>query len=297
MIVGSGPTEKLKLEIGDEFFSTHGLEENPDLAHDHGSHFVVTGILHPTGTVLDQLILCTPMTIWKVHEHDTASDTHTHIENETQSSSAHPTTLIDTGQIQILSGRIIDTLRSNPDREITSVLIRYKNRTSIPSLNLLRNINQNTGLMAASPLYEINRLYSMMGSGAEAIRYLAILIAIVAAVSVFISLYTSLKDRRYEMALMRVSGAGPGKIWWMIIAEGLWIPALGVLIGLFLGHTGMILAGDRFEKNYHYSFSGTVWLLSETYIIIGALLIGFLASIIPAIQGSHTELHRTLAEN
>lgn len=298
VLVGSVPAEKLNLNIGDEFFSTHGLEENPDLAHDHGSHFIVKGILHSTGTVLDQLILCTPMTIWKVHEHDTESLTeHSESKTEINKTIAHPTILIDSGQIQILSQSIIDTLRSNPDKEITSLLIRFKNRTSIPSLNLLRNINLNTGLMAASPSYEINRLYSMMGSGAEAIRYLAILIAIVAAVSVFISLYTSLKERRYEMALMRVSGAGPGKIWWMIIAEGLWISALGVLIGLFLGHTGMMLAGDILEKSYHYAFSGAVWLLDEIYIIIGALLIGFLASMIPAIQGSHTELHRTLAEN
>ena len=99
------------------------------------------------------------------------------------------------------------------------------------------------------------------------------------------------------MALMRVSGAGPGKIVWMIIAEGIWISALGILIGLILGHSGMMLAGDILEKNYHYSFSGTVWLWEEMYIIIGALFIGFLASIIPAIQGSHTELHKTLAEN
>ena len=75
VVTGSDVADKLHLHIGDEFYSTHGLEDNPDLAHDHGHPFVVKGILQPTGTVLDQLILTTPQTVWKVHEHDsTATD-------------------------------------------------------------------------------------------------------------------------------------------------------------------------------------------------------------------------------
>src|SRR5688500_15298914 len=81
VLVGQTAAEKLNLKIGDEFFSTHGLEDNPDLAHDHGAPFVVKGILHSTGTVLDQLLLCTPMTIWKVHEHDSVAE-HSHSHNE-----------------------------------------------------------------------------------------------------------------------------------------------------------------------------------------------------------------------
>ena len=136
-----------------------------------------------------------------------------------------------------------------------------------------------------------------MVSGADAVKYLAILIAMVAAISVFISLYTSLKERRYEMALMRVSGAGPGKILWMIIGEGLWIAILGVIIGLILGHLGMTLAGNILAKNYHYQFTGWMWLEEELFIVAGALAIALLAAVIPAIQGSRTELHKTLAEN
>jgi len=135
-----------------------------------------------------------------------------------------------------------------------------------------------------------------MGSGADAIQYMAILIAIVAAISIFISLYTSLKERRYEIAIMRVSGAGPGKIFSMIIGEGLWIAILGLLLGLLLGHVGMTLAGSILEKSYRYHFTGWYWVNTEIYIIIGSILLGLLAAIIPAIQGSRTELHKTLAE-
>ncbi len=300
VLVGNDVASKLHLHIGDHFYSTHGLEENPDLSHDHGAPFVVEGILQPTGTVLDQLILCTPQTVWKVHEHDTSSVAlHDHENHDDESSHVHtpmPVVDIDTSQIKVSTDTILSAIRANQEKEITSLLIQFKNRTSIQSLNFLRNINQNTGMMAASPAMEINRLYAMMGSGADAIQYMAILIAIVAAISIFISLYTSLKDRRYEMALMRISGAGPVKIFQMILGEGLWISIFGLVLGLILGHIGMTLAGGILEESYRYQFTGLLWLPEEIYIVIGALIIGLVAALIPAIEGSRTDLHKTLAE-
>ena len=298
-VVGKIAADQLHLHIGDHFYSTHGLADNPDFIHDHGSPFVITGILEKTGSVLDQLILCNPQTIWKVHEHDTATAhemDHQHAADTDHVHIAGPVSQIDTNEVLMLTDSVMNDLKANDEKEITSILVEYRQR-NIQTLNLPRNINQNTGLMAASPSYEINRLYAMIGSGAEAIRYLAILIAFVAAVSIFISLYSSLKDRRYEMALMRISGAGPGKIFSMITAEGLWISFLGLIVGLLLGHAGMTLAGNVLEKSYRYQFTGWIWIPEELYTIIGAFIIGILASVIPAIEGSKTDIHKTLAEN
>jgi putative ABC transport system permease protein len=301
VLVGSDVADKLHLHIGDHFHSTHGLEENEDLLHDHGAPFVVTGILGKTSTVLDQLILTTPATVWKVHEHDTTQvssghEEHHHDDKEHKHESL-PYSQIDTALSKALTDTILTHLRSQPDKEITSILLRFKSRTSIQSLNLLRNINQNTGLMAASPAYEINRLYAMMGNSTEALGYMALLIALVAAVSIFISLYTSLRERRYEIAIMRVNGAGPSQIFQMIVSEGLIIAFLGLVVGLVFGHVGMSLAGDLLQQDYKYNFTGLLWVKEEQWIIAGAFLIGFLAALIPALQGSKINLHKTLAEN
>ena len=59
----------------------------------------------------------------------------------------------------------------------------------------------------------------------------------------------------------------------------------------------MNLEGGILEQGYKYRFTGMLWVHEEIYILIGGLLIGLLASIIPAIQGSRTDLHRTLAES
>jgi putative ABC transport system permease protein len=299
VVIGSIVSEKLKMQVGDYFFSTHGLMDDPQFTHDEGSPFIVKGILPLTGTVLDQLILCTPQTIWKVHEHDSlASNEHHdkdrgHIKNS-RPLSFHP---IDTLQVRMLSDSIIADLRRNPDKEITSVLLQFKNNKNIHVLNMPRNINQNTNVMAASPAFEISRVANRIGTGADVVKYMAIIISIVAAISIFISLYTSLKERRYEMALLRVAGGGPSKIFQMIMLEGLWIAVMGLGLGLLIGHAGMHFTGSILEKSYRYEFTGALWLMEEVYIIIGAILIGLLASIIPALQGSKTDLHTTLAAN
>ncbi len=307
VVVGSIVAKKLHLHIDDTFYSTHGLEDNPDLAHDHGTPFRVVGILSATGTVLDQLLLCTPQTVWKVHDHpaDSTAVEEGH-KKEDHESHAHatgnhvhtsmPMVAIDSVEIQILADSVMAALSAQPEKEITSILLKFKSRTNFQALNLLRNINLNTGLMAASPAIEINRLYAMMGSGTEALRYVAMLIAMVAAISIFISLYTSLKERRYEMALMRVNGASPGMLFRMIIGEGLWITMLGLVLGMISGHIGMQLAGSILERGYKYQFTGFTWVGEEWYILVGAVAVGLLAAILPAIQGARTDIHKTLAE-
>ncbi|MDQ3015348.1 MAG: ABC transporter permease [Bacteroidota bacterium] len=300
VVLGYTVAKKLHLHLGDEFNSTHGLEDNPDLRHDHSNPFVVVGILQRSATVLDQLILTTPQTVWKVHEHDSTSTAEVHAGHDHSAEEHHRVSgiikVIDSAEVKTLSDSIIQQLRGNPEKDITSLLLRFKSRTNIQSLNLLRNINQNTDLMAASPALEINRLYSMMGSGADALSYIAMLIACVAAISIFISLYTTLRERRYEMAIMRVNGAAPIDIFQMIVGEGLWISFMGIVIGLVFGHGGIHLAGKILEQSYKYQFSGAIWLPEEMYIIVGGIIIGLIAAIIPAIQGARTELHSTLAE-
>jgi putative ABC transport system permease protein len=150
--------------------------------------------------------------------------------------------------------------------------------------------------MAASPAYELNRLYAMMGDTTKALGYMAMLIALVAAISIFISLYNSLKERRYEIAIIRVHGATPLQVFLMILFEGLIISMLGLIVGMVAGHIGMELAGALLQDDYKYSFSGWLWVHGEYWIIMAALGVGILASLLPAIQGSGINLHKTLAE-
>ncbi len=283
--VGAGVANDLNLKVGDKFHSSHGFVLDDNLVHDDGTMFKVVGILSPTGSVADQLILTNTQSIWKTHDHGNPSDEghedhdhedHDHAE-EDHAEESKP-------------------LIEEEDQEITSLLIQFKNR-NFQTLNMARSINENTDLQAANPPIEINRLHAMVGVGEDALQALALIIVFVSGLSIFISLFDSLRDRRYELALMRVMGASRYKLFSLIILEGVLLATIGFVIGMFLSHVGMEVLANFMKSSYRYSFSGMVFLKEEMYLLLGALSIGIVAAIIPAIQASRTDISKTLTDS
>ena len=187
-------------------------------------------------------------------------------------------------------------LTSYEDKSITSLLVKFKGR-NIQALNMARNINENTNFQAATPAIEINRLYTLLGVGEEALKAMALLIIFVSGLSIFISLFSSLRERKYELAVMRTLGARPGFLFQLIIFEGIIIAVLGYFCGIALSHGSMVLLADFLEKSYRYDFSAAIFLKEEIYIFGASLVIGIIAAIIPAFQASKTDIHATLADN
>jgi putative ABC transport system permease protein len=280
--IGHGVALDLGLDIGDRFKSSHGLMDDEDFAHDEAESFIVVGILKPSGSVIDQLILCTPQSFWLVHDHGEGQDTERSAPNEgtdQHHDDRHPATLLE----------------EDPERQITSLLLTFKGH-SYQALNMQRNINVNTEMQAATPAIEINRLFNLMDAGEQTLRILAMVIIFVSGLSVFISLYSSLRDRRYELALMRVSGGTPAQLFLLIIMEGLILAIVGYGVGMLLSHGGMQIFAGVMKTSYRYSFSGLQFLPCEWFLLFGALGIGFVAAVIPAIQASRTDISETLAE-
>ena len=288
VVVGATVAKNLNIKLGDEFKSSHGLIEDENLVHEDAAPFKVVGILEKTGSVIDQLIVTKTQSIWAVHdEHDHEAEESTeHEHNEAEHNHEHE----EAEHSEDLP------LTSYGDKSITSLLVKFKGR-NIQALNMARNINENTNFQAATPAIEINRLYTLLGVGEEALKAMALLIIFVSGLSIFISLFSSLRERKYELAVMRTLGARPGFLFQLIIFEGIIIAVLGYFCGIALSHGSMVLLADFLEKSYRYDFSAAIFLKEEIYIFGGSLVIGIIAAIIPAFQASKTDIHATLADN
>ncbi|MEY4926093.1 MAG: hypothetical protein RI894_529 [Bacteroidota bacterium] len=269
--IGSTVAQEASLKLGDKIVSAHGIAEEGDEHKEH--QYTVMGILAPTETVLDQLVLTSVASVWAMHRHENTAE---------KGAELAP-----------------DSVRSADDlqREITTLLVFYKNKSSLTALNLPRLINQNTPMQAASPVMETARLYQLMGSGFQLFEWLAYLIAIVSAFSVFIALFNALRARRYELAVMRVMGASRSKLFRSIIIEGLFMALGGTIVGLGLAHFAVHSLSWLFSKTWHYGFTGKLFLPSEFVIVGVALSIGFLAAILPAIQAAKTDISTTLSSS
>ncbi len=248
-LLGSEAARRTGLAAGAKFAGSHGLAETGPA---HAAHpYEVVGILAPTGTVVDRLVLTPLESVWEVHEE-------------------HP------------PGAKEDEHRDEAGQEITSLLVKY--RTPLAAAILPRQINSNTAMQAASPAYESAKLMNLIGVGVDALRILAVVLVVTAAVSVFVALMSALQERRYDLALLRTLGARPGTLFALLAAEGVTLVVAGVILGLVLGHAAAEALGRWIARSNPWSITGFAWVGAEAGVIAVVLLAGVATSLLPAMQ-------------
>ncbi len=316
VVLGSEVARKNNLKIGDEIHSAHGLSEE---AHVHDDHpFRVVGILSPSNSVVDNLILTNLASVWEVHGidhhgehiHDESCD-HDHDDHHDHSTHEHHTTVEDVqGHDHSHDHEEGELVREKPSSnnefiknigqdmiqdhgvEITALLITYNSPAAISVIP--RIINQSTNMQAASPAIESARIFSLLGVGLDSLEILAYAIMIIAALSVFISLYNALRSRKYDLAIMRTMGASKSKLFTLIIAEGSVITMIGGLFGLIVGHLILAYITTQTSQSADFIQAFEVYPF-ELLILLAALLIGVVAAFIPAFKAYNTTISKTLA--
>ncbi|MHA4737483.1 ABC transporter permease [Dyadobacter sp. MSC1_007] len=272
--IGSKVARQSQLKIGDEFSGSHGLDSEGEKHVE--KKYKVTGIFEPSGTVVDQLIITRLSSVWDIHEHAEHAE-------ENVAEVAHTE----------LPGHA-DPEPDEEGKDVTSALIQFRNPMGL--MTIPRQINENTSMQAALPSIEINRLFSLLGVGIETLRTLALIIISIAGVSVFISLYNSLKDRKYEMALMLSMGATRSRLFLMLLIEGLLLAVIGFFTGIIAARIGLWVFSKAAEEDFHYSLQKFAILPEEIYLFFGAIAIGAVAAALPSLGIYRLNISRTLAE-
>lgn len=310
------------------------LLEEHNHAHD-GTPYEIVGILKRTGKVLDNMLLCDYRSSWIVHSGhesgasfdlkskkeveesnllkpiapnqdsaqivlgaadsvvplqienpDTAHDSHDHSEHQHDHHGAHEKPTLNLDSI----------LESIPDskREITALLVRYKNLRA--QLFIPNAVNKNSSLIAADPDIERDRMLKLVDSGIQTANLMGYFVLIISAISVFIALFSSLKDRGYEIALIRVQGASRIKVFSMILGEGLMLSLFGYIFAIVISHVGMWVVSGILENNYHYAFNPWSFSIMEIYLLGTALIIGLISALLPAVKAYRTDISTTLSK-
>ena len=275
VLVGSKVYQKLKINLGDELISSHGLRESGE-SHDDES-FKVVGLLKPSNSVIDQLIITSPQSVWNIHEtHDHDDEGENEHDHDDENEHDH------------------DDEHEHDDREITAMLIKFKSPMNI--IQFPRQINENTNLQAAVPSYEISRLFKLFGFGIETLSYLAYIIIIVSGFSLFINLFNSMNERKYEMALIRTLGASRFQLSIMIIFESLILTILGFILGLLFSRFGVMFVSSLMEDSLNYNLNSFKILIEEYWLLVMSVLIGLISSLIPVIRVYKMNISKILAD-
>lgn len=248
VVLGAVSARKLGMTVGQTFVGSHGLAAG---GHAHGENFyTVVGVLATSGSVLDRLILTDSASVWQVHE------VHGKAEEETKE-------------------HLLE------QREVTLALLRYK--TPLAAMSLPRYVNGSTGMQAAAPAIEITRLLSMLGLGTDVLRAFAGVLLLTAGLSVFIALWSAVRERRGDLALLRMLGAPPIKLASLLLLEALWLGLLAAALGLLAGQGMAIALGWLLRLDNSLLIGGMVWPKALSLVPAIALAVSMLAALLPAL--------------
>ncbi len=246
VVLGATVARRLGLGLGARFVGSHGLGGS---GHAHGDHaFTVVGILQPSASVLDRLVLTDTASVWKVHEDSTAADAE-------------------------------DRALLEEEREITMALVRY--RSPLAALSFPRFVNTSTEMQAAAPALEVTRLLSMLGLGTDVLRAFAGVLLLTAGLSVFIALWSAVRERRADLAVLRMLGAPPRRVAALLLCEALWLALVASVVGLALGQGFAWALGVLLALDNSLLIGGIPWPPSLALVPLLALGVSALAALLP----------------
>ncbi|HEX6112011.1 MAG TPA: FtsX-like permease family protein [Geminicoccaceae bacterium] len=286
--LGALVASNTELGVGDRFVGSHGLAGGGPA---HGEQqYTVVGVLEPTASVLDRLVLTAVESVWLAHgmEPDEQEEHEATHDDEHGAELAGQTDEHDDDRAPLAAGGA----DARP-LEITALLIRYE--SPIAAVQLPRLVNQESALQAASPAFETARLLALVGVGVDSLRGIGVLLIATAGLSVFIALSNAMQERRYDLAVMRTLGASRRQLFTQPLLEGLLLAGAGALLGILLGHAVAEALGRLLPEGRNMGLSGFTWLPEELYVLLLALLVGLLAALLPAIQAYRTDIAAILA--
>lgn len=255
-VLGSEVASATGLALGQSFAGSHGLGSGGE---EHtATPYVVTGIMKPTGTVLDRLILCSVASIWNVHRHDP---------DEPEQADAKP--------------------------EITSLLITY--RTPLAAASLPRLVNASTSMQAASPAMEVARLNSLMGGGADILKAFAAGLMTLAAAGAFLTMLAAVRERRYDLALLRTLGMTRSRIFFLVMGEGLLLGIAGALCGWAIGMAASAAITRWMEASRHIHLASLPLQTYELGLMGACVALCGCAALIPAVMAYRINIAAVLS--
>jgi putative ABC transport system permease protein len=259
--LGSEVAGRLGYGLGQRLVVTHGMSNTAGIMDHDDRPFTVVGILQPTRTPIDRAVYVTLEGIEAMHM-DWKDGAPPLKGQET------PLERITKENIEI--------------GQITAFFLRAKSR--VQTLSLQREITAflEEPLMAVIPGVALSELWAGIGYGEQVLQVVALFVVIVGLLGMLMALYTSLNERRREIAILRAVGVGPGKVIGMLILESGLLTFVGTALGVGLIY-GLVLALQPYiEQQFGLHIPLKPLTLTEYRYVAAVVIGGIGVGVIPA---------------
>ncbi len=267
VVLGAQVAKDLGHKVGDRVILSHGLSESALYKHDN-SPFQITGILKQTSTPVDRGVYVSLHGIEAIH-----------IGWETgvpsKDKEINPETITK------------DDIKIG---QITSFFVGAKNRILTLRLGRFISTYEDEPLLAIIPGMALQELWKTMGYVEKTLFLVSLCVLIVGLLGIIISLYTSINERRREMAILRSLGAGPVSILGLLVYESGILVFLGSLLGLVSLYGCLFLIGPFLESEFSLFIPPQLPDAKELTFLGCIMLVGFVVGFIPALKAYKNSL-------
>ena len=253
--LGSEVAARLGYQVGSRIVVTHGITSSTGIMDHDDKPFTVVGILKPTRTPIDRSLFVTLEGIEAMHID--------------WKQGAPPLR----GQETPASGIKKEDIKVE---QITAFFLRTRAR--VQTLALQREITnfQEEALMAVVPGVALGELWRTIGVGEEVLKVVALFVVMVGLLGMLMSLYTSLDERRREIAILRALGIGPLKVTALLVIESGLLTVIGSLLGVTIVYGSVLMLQSTIEQHYGLHIPLKPFTNTE-YSYLGAVVLAGLA--------------------
>lgn len=264
-VLGNQVARSLGYRVGDRIVLAHGTADTT--LHEHGDQpFAVVGILAATGTPVDATVMVSLESIEAIHA-DWQSGVH-------------------------IPGSGMSGTQSLEPASVTAFLVGLKSRASTFAVQRFINQFEDEPLLVILPGITLQQLWRITGGVERAFRIVSSVVVVVGLMGMVTAMVTTLATRRREMAILRSLGARPRQIAGMWVLESMILCVAGLLAGCLLLHLVAYALQAWLLQHHGYALDLSRPTLREGWLLLGVLVAGALAGVIPAVMA----YRRTLAD-
>ena len=259
VVIGFGVAEKLGYNISTPLIVSHGLKSF--LEHDD-QPFKVSGILAKTGTPVDNTIIVSLEAIEAIHV-------------DWSSGAKIPGKATPIDQI-----RKMDLSPSN----ITAVLLGVNSKLTIFQLQRWINEYPEEALTSILPGVALQELWRIVGVVENILLGISSIVILTTLMGMTAIVFSSLSERRREMAIWRAMGASPKIIIGLLMLEAFIISTVSVVVSTVLLFILLYFIQPWIDSTYGILVTIEMLSLNDIYIFILFILAAMIVSLIPAMR-------------
>jgi putative ABC transport system permease protein len=264
-VIGADVAATLGYSVGDPIIIAHGLAS---FTEHKDQPFRISGILEKTGTPVDRTVIVSLEGIEAVHV-------------DWQSGAKIPG--------QTTPAEVIRQMELKP-KAVTAALVGVQSRLQIFGLQRAINEYGQEPLLAILPGVALQELWQIVGVAETALLAVSAMVVVTALIGMMATIFSSLSERRREMAIFRAMGARPRVILGLLVLEAVVMAAIGAILGLILLYIGLFIAQPLIDNAFGLWLPIEAPSLRELYVLLGVIAAGAIVSMIPALRAYRMSL-------